>query len=80
MVVVFDTGWEVVAVGVAVIDEVTGIDGSAAELSALFSSDEHAASSAITISAVAAVLSDRPFRLRRAEIVGLAGRLSTDGV
>ena len=78
--VVVETGVEVVVVGVAVVDEVAGIDDSAAELSALFSSDEHAASSDITTRADAAAPTDPPFRLRRAEIVGLAGRLSTDGV
>lgn len=78
--VVVETGVEVVVVGEVVVDEAAGIDDSVAVLSALFSSDEHAASIDITTRVDAAAPTDRPFRLRRAEIVGLAGRLSTDGV
>ncbi|MCZ4618447.1 hypothetical protein [Rhodococcus qingshengii] len=62
VVVVFGTSVEVV-VGAAVVDEATtGVDDSAAVLSALSFSDEHAASNDITTRAVAAAPADRPFR------------------
>ena len=69
-----------VVVGAGIVDETVVGEGSTVGLSALPLSEEQAASSDITTSAVAAAPLERPLRSRTAERVGNARRLSTDGV
>ncbi|MCZ4566986.1 hypothetical protein [Rhodococcus erythropolis] len=69
-----------VVVGEGIVDETVVGEGSTVVLSALPLSEEQAASSDITTSAVAAAPMERPLRSRKAERVGRARRLSTDGV
>lgn len=69
-----------VVVGEGIVDETVVGEGSTVGFSALPLSEEQAASSDITTSAVAAAPMERPLRSRKAERVGNARRLSTDGV
>ncbi|CAN5255602.1 hypothetical protein BH09ACT9_BH09ACT9_13720 [soil metagenome] len=69
-----------VVVGEGIVDETVVGVGSTVGFSVLPLSEEQAASSDITTSAVAAAPLERPLRSRTAERVGNARRLSTDGV